>query len=234
MQNAAASSTGADNLAVLIDMGFSQEQAKAALQRVENLEDAIAFLLNDQVQPSPPPSSPGVSQGDTSEDEVSYATNPRCMQFIINTSHPHLSFSACLLNIAQASFDLYDQIMQHRSQLLSFKSWHHHGESKQLFECANGNQLRELNSQLEMTIDANQICTALTYDSKYNEPVCLAIFGIATYLEQYTSQFKRLRLCPSKFFIHDDDEDEDDTNNDHQNNNKATTENKTRNSAESQ
>jgi hypothetical protein len=28
---------------------------------VENLEDAIAFLLNDQVQPSPP-SSPGVSQ----------------------------------------------------------------------------------------------------------------------------------------------------------------------------
>ena len=86
-----------------------------------------------------------------------------------------------------------------------------------------------------MTIDANQICTALTYDSKYNEPVCLAIFGIATYLEQYTSQFKRLRLCPSKFFIHDDgDEDEDDTNNDHQNNKKITTENKTRNSAESQ
>ncbi|UJR26034.1 hypothetical protein I4U23_007380 [Adineta vaga] len=226
MQNAAASasSTTADNMAVLMDMGFSQEQAKTALHRVENLEDAIAFLLNDQTQPSPP-SSPGVSQADTSDDEASYAANPRCMKFIINTGHPYLSFSACLLNIAQASFDLYDQIMEHRSHLLSFKSWHHHGELKQLFECTNGNQLRELNQQFELTLDANQICTALVHDSKYNEPVCLAIFGIASYLEQYTSQFKRLRLCPSKFFINDDDDnDEDHDNNIH--NTKTTNEKK--------
>ncbi|CAF0751492.1 unnamed protein product [Rotaria sordida] len=207
MQNASASNTTADNLAVLIDMGFSEQQSREALQRVENLEDAIAFLLNDQVQPSPP-SSPGVSQPDTSDDEASYAANPRCMQFIINTGHPHLSFSACLLNIAQASFDLYDQIMSHRSQLLSFKTWHHHGEFKQLFECNNGNQLRELNHLFEMTLKENQICTALIYDTKYHEPVCLAVFGIASYLEQYTSQLKRLHICPTKFFINDNDDDE--------------------------
>ena len=63
------------------------------------------------------------------------------MQFIINTDHPHLSFPACLLNIAQASFDLYDQIMAHRSKLLSFKTWRHHSKYKQLFECNDGNQL---------------------------------------------------------------------------------------------
>ncbi|CAF5118507.1 unnamed protein product, partial [Rotaria sp. Silwood1] len=205
--NASASNTTADNLAVLIDMGFSEQQSREALQRVENLEDAIAFLLNDQLQPSPP-SSPGVSQADTSDDEASYATNPRCMQFIINTGHPHLSFSACLLNIAQASFDLYDQIMSHRSQLLSFKTWHHHGELKQLFECNNGNQLRELNQQFEIALKENQICTALINDSKYHEPICLAVFGIASYLEQYTSQLKRLNMCPTKFFINDDDNDE--------------------------
>jgi hypothetical protein len=130
------------------------------------------------------------------------------MQFIINTGHPHLSFSACLLHIAQASFDLYDQIMEHRSQLLSFKTWHHHGELKQLFECHSGNQLRELNQQLEITSADNQICTALITDSKYHEPICLAIFGVASYLEQYTSQLKHLRLCPAKFFINDDDDEE--------------------------
>jgi hypothetical protein len=128
------------------------------------------------------------------------------MQFIINTGHPHLSFSACLLNIAQASFDLYDQIMVHRSQLLSFKSWHHHGELKQLFECNNSEQLRELNQQFEIALEENQICTALITDTIHHEPVCLAVFGIASYLEQYTSQFKRLRICPAKFFINDDDE----------------------------
>jgi hypothetical protein len=130
------------------------------------------------------------------------------MQFIINTGHPHLSFSACLLNIAQASFDLYDQIMAHRSQLLSFKTWHHHGELKQLFECNNSDQLRELNQQFEIALEENQICTALINDTKYHQPICLAVFGIASYLEQYTSQFKRLRICPSKFFINDGDDDD--------------------------
>lgn len=205
MQNAASSNTTADNLAVLMDMGFSQEQSRDALHRVGNLEDAIAFLLNDQIQPSPP-SSPGVSQPDTSDDEASYAANPRCMQFIINTGHPNLSFSSCLLNIAQASFDLYDQIMAHRSQLLSFKSWHHNGELKQLFECTTSEQLRELNQQLEIALEDNQICTALITDSQYHEPVCLALFGISSYLEQYTSHLKRFHICPSRFFNANDDE----------------------------
>jgi peptidyl-tRNA hydrolase PTH2 len=137
------------------------------------------------------------------------------MQFIINTGHPHLSFSSCLLNIAQASFDLYDQIMTQRSQLLSFKTWHHHGELKQLFECNNGNQLREVNQQFEIGLEENQICTALINDSKYREPVCLAVFGIASYLEQYTSHLKRLQICPTKFFINDDD---DNNLNDQENN----------------
>ncbi len=128
------------------------------------------------------------------------------MQFIINTGHPHLSFSACLLNIAQASFDLYDQIMVHRSQLLSFKNWHHHGELKQLFECQTSEQLRELNQQFEILLEENQISTALITDTTYHEPVCLAVFGITSYLEQYTSHLKRLRICPAKFFINDDEE----------------------------
>jgi hypothetical protein len=127
------------------------------------------------------------------------------MLFIINTGHPNLSFSACLLNIAQASFDLYDQIMAHRSLLLSYKSWHHNGELKQLFECPTSEQLRELNQQFEVTLGGNQICTALITDPTYHEPVCLAVFGIASYLEQYTSHLKRLRICPAKFFINDDD-----------------------------
>ncbi|CAF1328602.1 unnamed protein product [Adineta steineri] len=221
MQNAAASNTSADNLAILIDMGFSEQQAREALHRVENVEDAVVYLLNGQIQPSPP-SSPGVSQADTSDDEASYAANPRCMQFIINTGHPHLSFSACLLNIAQASFDLYDQIMEHRSQLLSFKTWHNHGELKQLFECNTGNQLRELNQQFEIALEDNQICTALINDSKYHEPVCLAVFGIASYLEQYTSQLKHLRLCPSKFFINDTNDDDENTINDDEKNSETT------------
>lgn len=142
------------------------------------------------------------------------------MQFIINIGHPHLSFSACLLNIAQASLDLYDQIMSHRSHLLSFKTWHHHGELKQLFECNNGNQLRELNQQFEIAVKDNHICTALINDSKYHEPVCLAVFGTASFLEQYTSRLKRLKMCPSKFFIND--EDDDDNMNDDENNRETT------------
>jgi len=141
------------------------------------------------------------------------------MQFIINTGHPHLSFSACLLTIAQASFDLYDQIMAHRSQLLSFKTWHHHGEFKQLFECNNGDQLRELNQQFEIALEENQICTALINDTKYHEPVCLAVYGITSYLEQYTSQLKHLRICPTKFFINDND---DENKNDQENNNETS------------
>ena len=128
------------------------------------------------------------------------------MQFIINTGHPHLSFSACLLNIAQASFDLYDQIMVHRSQLLSLKSWHHHGELKELLECQTSEQLRELNQQFQLALEDNQISTALIIDTISHEPVCLAVFGIASYLEQYTSHFKRLRTCPAKFFIDGEDE----------------------------
>ncbi len=141
------------------------------------------------------------------------------MQFIINTGHPHLSFSACLLTIAQASFDLYDQIMAHRSQLLSFKTWHHHGEFKQLFECNNSDQLRELNQQFEIALEENQICTALINDTKYHEPVCLAVYGITSYLEQYTSQLKHLRICPTKFFINDND---DENKNDQENNNETS------------
>ena len=123
------------------------------------------------------------------------------MHFIINTGHPNLSFSSCVLNIAQASFDLHDQIMAQRSQLLSLKTWHNHGEVKQLFECSNGDQLRELNQQFDLALEENHICAALVTDAKHHEPVCLALFGIASYLEQYTSQFKRLNMCPSRFFL---------------------------------
>jgi peptidyl-tRNA hydrolase len=142
------------------------------------------------------------------------------MQFIINTGHPQLSFSACLLNIAQASLDLYDQIMAHRSLLLSFKTWHNHGEIKQLLECAHGSQLQDLNQQFDLSVDESVICTALITDSKYHEPVCLALFGMASHLEQYTSQFKRLQMCPSRFFIdnthnNDDDDDDGDDDDDH-------------------
>ena len=128
------------------------------------------------------------------------------MQFIINTGHPQLSFSSCLLHIAQASFDLYDQIMAHRSQLLSFKSWHQYGELKQLFECQTSDQLRMLNQQLEIALEDNQICTALITDAKSREPVCLAVFGIASYLEQFTSQLKPLKICPARFFLNNDEE----------------------------
>ena len=128
------------------------------------------------------------------------------MQFIINTGHPQLSFSACLLNIAQASLDLYDQIMAHRSQLLSFKTWHQHGEMKQLFECQTSEQLRTLNQQFEIALEDNQICTALITDVKSQEPVCLAVFGITSYLEQFTSQLKPLKICPARFFLNNDDE----------------------------
>lgn len=127
------------------------------------------------------------------------------MQFIINTGHPHLSFSTCLLNVAQASFDLYDQIISYRSQLLSFKTWNNHDEFKQLFECNNGNQLRELSQQLETPLKDNQICTVLINDSKYDEPVCLAVYGIASDLQKYTSQFKRLYMCPTNF-VNDENE----------------------------
>ena len=125
------------------------------------------------------------------------------MQFIINTGHPSLSFSACLLNVAQASFDLYDQIMVSRSQLLAFRTWHHHGELKQLFECQSGTHLRVLNQQFEAIPDENLICTALIVDPQYQEPICLAVFGSIAFLEQYTSQFKRLQSCPARFFIDD-------------------------------
>ncbi|CAF3634471.1 unnamed protein product [Rotaria socialis] len=220
MQNATASNTTVDNLAVLIDMGFTEQQSREALNRVENLEDAIGLLLNDQIQPSPP-SSPGLSQADTSDEEASYGAKPRCMQFIINTGHSHLSFSACLLHIAQASFDLYDQIISCRSQLLSFKTWNNHDEFKQLFECTSGNQLRELNQQLETEHQENQMCTVLINDSKYNEPVCLAVFGIASYVQQYTSHLKRLQTCPTLFFIADENDDNENINND-ENNSEAT------------
>jgi hypothetical protein len=96
--------------------------------------------------------------------------------------------------------------MVHRSQLLSFKNWHHHGELKQLFECQTSEQLRELNQQFEILLEENQISTALITDTTYHEPVCLAVFGITSYLEQYTSHLKRLRICPAKFFINDDEE----------------------------
>ena len=128
------------------------------------------------------------------------------MHFILNTGDPQLSFPSCLLHIAQASFDLYDQIMAHRSQLLSFKNWHQNGELKQLFECQTSEQLRTLNQQLEIALEDNQICTALITDSKSREPVCLAVFGIASYLEQFTSQFKPLKICPARFFLNNDEE----------------------------
>ena len=128
------------------------------------------------------------------------------MQFIVNIAHPTLNFSACLSNIAQASFDLYDQIMADRLQLLAFKTWHNHGEVKELFECADGNQLRDLTQQFDQTFDENRICTALVNDSIYHEPVCLALFGQKSYLEQYTSHLKRLTMCPSRFFLNQDDQ----------------------------
>ncbi|CAM2709366.1 unnamed protein product [Rotaria socialis] len=204
MQNATASNTTVDNLAVLIDMGFTEQQSREALNRVENLEDAIGLLLNDQIQPSPP-SSPGLSQADTSDEEASYGAKPR----------------SCLLHIAQASFDLYDQIISCRSQLLSFKTWNNHDEFKQLFECTSGNQLRELNQQLETEHQENQMCTVLINDSKYNEPVCLAVFGITSYVQQYTSHLKRLQTCPTLFFIADENDDNENINND-ENNSEAT------------
>ena len=76
---------------------------------------------------------------------------------------------------------------------------------KQLFECNDGNQLRELNQQFEIALEEKQICTALINDSKHHEPVCLAVFGIASYLEQCTSQLKPLQMCPTQFVINDDD-----------------------------
>ena len=127
------------------------------------------------------------------------------MIFIINTGHPTLSFTSCLLSIAQVSLDLYDQIMVNRSHLLSFKTWHSNGEVKQLFECSNGHQLKELSQKLDLTVADNQICMALITDPQQQEPVCLALFGISSDLEQYISQFKRLQMCPSRFFISNDD-----------------------------
>lgn len=127
------------------------------------------------------------------------------MVFIINTSHPDLSFSSCLLSVAQASFDLYDQIMVNRSQLLSYKTWHSNGELKHLFECSDGNQLLEFSQQLTVAFEENQISTVLINDPRLNYPVCLAIFGIAADLEQYTSQFKRIEMCPTRFCISTED-----------------------------
>lgn len=128
------------------------------------------------------------------------------MQFIVNIAHPTLSFSTCLTTIAQASFDLYDEIMVDRLQLLAFKNWRHRGEVKELFECVDANQLRDLSQQFDQTFDEHRISTTLVTDGVFHEPVCLALFGQKSYLEQYTSHFKQLTMCPSRFFLNQDDQ----------------------------
>jgi len=62
-----------------------------------------------------------------------------------------------------------------------------------------------VNQQLEIALEDNQISTALITDSQYHEPVCLAVFGISSYLEQYTSHLKRFHICPSRFFNTNDE-----------------------------
>ncbi|CAF0769406.1 unnamed protein product [Didymodactylos carnosus] len=165
-----------DNLAVLIDMGFSLAHAKEALHHVDNLEDAIAFLLNDTQHPSPP-SSPGVSQADSSEDETSYSLDPRRMLFILNIEHTHLTFDNILLNIAQSSFDLYEQLSTNRQHVLGFKSWHKHGQYKQVYTCQTSQLLEEIYFHIEHGSHElnNQICTSgLIYDNQNKQqPLCL-------------------------------------------------------------
>ena len=58
-------------------------------------------------------------------------------------------------------------------------------------------------------MEEKQIHTALISDPKHHEPVCLDVFGIASHLEQCTSQLKPLRMCPTQFLINDDDDDDD-------------------------
>ncbi|CAF1003311.1 unnamed protein product [Didymodactylos carnosus] len=189
------SNVSSDNLAILVDMGFSLTHAKEALHRVDNLEDAIAFLLNDAQHPSPP-SSPGVSQADSSDDETSYSLDPRRMLFILNLEHNHLTFDNILLNIAQSSFELYEQLSTNRQHVLGFKSWHKHGQYKQVYACQTSRLLEEIYFHIEHDSHElnNQICTSgLIFDQQNKQqPLCLALFGSQSQLEKYMKNLKQL------------------------------------------